>query len=560
MATSLKNTKITSTDALVLPSGTTAQRPGSPSAGMIRYNTDLGYTEVYRSNAWLPLTNKPKNNYAFVNSISTSKHLTWQKDSHRTHAFVDGIHSFIPKESGEIELLVVGGGGAGGNGDNGSGGGGGGGAGGLIHKENLLIEAGTEYAVVVGNSGDYPAFGVTGTIRQGKPSAFGRNIVRNGTFDSDSEWNKDAAWTIANGKATSDGTGTPDFLYQSGTTNQGSQYLVAFEITDYTSGSLEISFDTGAATFDSFNSTGIYSVVSTVTGNDLIYFRSNNFVGSIDNVVIIPVDGLTDFVAFGGGYGGISDANTGGSGGGNGRTYSGASGISGQGNTGGSGGTIASNGGAGGGGAGGAGQSNSGDATAGRNGGAGLSFDISGETKIYAAGGGGGPHGFAPKGAGGAKGAGIGSILSEGLRAELNTGHGGGGGGGNEGTSKVGGQGGSGVVFIKYEVDTPPPISIEFTEPGSHSWIAPSGVTKIEVLVVAGGGSGGGGIYNAGGGGAGGVINTFYPVTSGATYSVGVGSGGARTTTVGADGSNSSFDNFSCYRRWRRRSSPKQSK
>ena len=42
MAT-LKNTIIDDTGYIQLPVGTTAQRPVSPVAGMVRFNTTLGY-------------------------------------------------------------------------------------------------------------------------------------------------------------------------------------------------------------------------------------------------------------------------------------------------------------------------------------------------------------------------------------------------------------------------------------------------------------------------------------------------------------------------------------
>lgn len=42
----------TSTGALDIPVGTTAQRPGSPTSGMIRFNTDLQTTEMYDGTAW----------------------------------------------------------------------------------------------------------------------------------------------------------------------------------------------------------------------------------------------------------------------------------------------------------------------------------------------------------------------------------------------------------------------------------------------------------------------------------------------------------------------------
>lgn len=52
MAT-LKNTTINDTGFVTLPSGTTAQRPSSPTAGMVRFNTTLGYAEVYTGYYWV---------------------------------------------------------------------------------------------------------------------------------------------------------------------------------------------------------------------------------------------------------------------------------------------------------------------------------------------------------------------------------------------------------------------------------------------------------------------------------------------------------------------------
>lgn len=43
------------TDHIRLPQGTTAQRPGTPLAGMIRYNTDLTAFEGYNGTAWAPI-------------------------------------------------------------------------------------------------------------------------------------------------------------------------------------------------------------------------------------------------------------------------------------------------------------------------------------------------------------------------------------------------------------------------------------------------------------------------------------------------------------------------
>jgi hypothetical protein len=40
-----------------LPSGTTAQRPGSPNTGMVRYNTTLGCIESYVQGQWQVVAN-----------------------------------------------------------------------------------------------------------------------------------------------------------------------------------------------------------------------------------------------------------------------------------------------------------------------------------------------------------------------------------------------------------------------------------------------------------------------------------------------------------------------
>ena len=40
------------TDSITIPVGTTAQRPGSPSTGMMRYNTDLSGFEGYANSVW----------------------------------------------------------------------------------------------------------------------------------------------------------------------------------------------------------------------------------------------------------------------------------------------------------------------------------------------------------------------------------------------------------------------------------------------------------------------------------------------------------------------------
>lgn len=47
--------KDSDTGAIQLPVGTTAQRPASPSVGMVRYNTTTNHFEGYDGSAWVHL-------------------------------------------------------------------------------------------------------------------------------------------------------------------------------------------------------------------------------------------------------------------------------------------------------------------------------------------------------------------------------------------------------------------------------------------------------------------------------------------------------------------------
>jgi hypothetical protein len=84
------------------------------------------------------------------------------------------------------------------------------------------------------------------------------------------------------------------------------------------------------------------------------------------------------------------------------------------------------------------------------------------------------------------------------------------------------------------------PQSTSFTSDGTFA--VPSGVTAVDVLVVAGGGAGAGNTPNGGGGGAGGLIfQPNAPVTPGGTVAVTVGAGGPNNRGEGSTGSDSVF-------------------
>src|SRR6056300_179366 len=114
----------TSTGSFSFPVGTEAQRPGSPTEGMTRYNSETDKLEVYADGDWQRIDSSP---------------------------------------TYDATYLVVAGGGAGGTA------GGGGGAGGM-REGNLKLSKGTTYTVTIGAGG-------TGTSTWGQSGPAGSDSV-----------------------------------------------------------------------------------------------------------------------------------------------------------------------------------------------------------------------------------------------------------------------------------------------------------------------------------------------------------------------------------------------
>jgi hypothetical protein len=88
---------------------------------------------------------------------------------------------------------------------------------------------------------------------------------------------------------------------------------------------------------------------------------------------------------------------------------------------------------------------------------------------------------------------------------------------------------GTNTATRNYSITVKSPTITSYTSTGSGTFSVPSGVSALDVLVVAGGGSGG--TEHAGGGGAGGLIyRPAFPVTPGGSVSYTVGAGGPETT------------------------------
>ena len=147
------------TSALKIPVGTTGQRPGTPAAGQIRYNSELDQAEVYSGTEWKAVGGSPFD--ASGGTVTTV-------DGFKIHTFTTS-GTFTPSltKEGKIEYLVVG---AGGAGSTQSPQGGGGGGGGDVKTGFMNIAKGTSpITVTVGSAAS----------GNGTPSSFS-TIVANG--------------------------------------------------------------------------------------------------------------------------------------------------------------------------------------------------------------------------------------------------------------------------------------------------------------------------------------------------------------------------------------------
>jgi hypothetical protein len=120
---------------------------------------------------------------------------------------------------------------------------------------------------------------------------YGSEEITNGSFDTDTNWVKGTGWSIANGKASNDGSqsGTSE-IYQTGVVVIGKTYKLVYDIVNYTSGTVRIRCGN---TFDvTNNAIGTYTAFLTATSNGGVGIQASaDFIGSIDNVSVKEVTG-----------------------------------------------------------------------------------------------------------------------------------------------------------------------------------------------------------------------------------------------------------------------------
>ena len=312
----LINTIIDDTGSLDLPAGSTAQRPSSPVAGMVRYNTSISDTEYYDGTTWRPIADThPDATGGTIVDTSVSG------INYRVHIFTTvGNSTFTVSKTGEVEYLIVAGGGGGS--DTGSGGGG---AGGLLTGFTTVTPQAYTITVGGGGAGTNSYFsgtsGLTGG-RGGNSVALGFTAIGGGGGGGYRTAANEATMAGGSGgghRGTNGGVGGTGTPGQGN--NGGNSTLPNGEAASGGGGAGSVGGDARSG----FGGDGGAGVISSITGTARFYAGGGGGSGGYGNAVRSGIGGLG-----GGGNGGgvsrfIEDPfiqngfpNTGGGGGGQG--------------------------------------------------------------------------------------------------------------------------------------------------------------------------------------------------------------------------------------------------
>ena len=122
-----------------------------------------------------------------------------------------------------------------------------------------------------------------------KPAGgLGNELVTNGTFDTDSNWNKSATFSISNGKLHCLSDGSYQYANQANVFVVGRTYKLTFEIVDYTSGEIRVR-PSGQSPFQKASAKGVYTFYYTATNTTLVIERHSACDLYVDNVSVKEV-------------------------------------------------------------------------------------------------------------------------------------------------------------------------------------------------------------------------------------------------------------------------------
>lgn len=124
----------------------------------------------------------------------------------------------------------------------------------------------------------------------------GADLVTNGGFDADTDWNKGTGWSIAAGVAHCDGSQvTSSNFYQDIGIVIGRRYRVIFTISNYVAGQVRpLAGSQGIGTYRSANGTYTEDMVAKGTAPNFYFFADVDFEGDIDNVIVYPLQTIAN--------------------------------------------------------------------------------------------------------------------------------------------------------------------------------------------------------------------------------------------------------------------------
>jgi hypothetical protein len=117
---------------------------------------------------------------------------------------------------------------------------------------------------------------------------YGAELVTNGTFDSDSDWDKGTGWTISGGTANCNGT-NDTAIEQNISSSNTTLKRITFSVSNYVSGTLRVYSGSGADVFLNVTANGTYELESYLIANKIFIYSLSSFVGSVDNVSVKEV-------------------------------------------------------------------------------------------------------------------------------------------------------------------------------------------------------------------------------------------------------------------------------
>lgn len=143
----------------------------------------------------------------------------------------------------------------------------------------------------------WPLWEQSGSIARSYNTALaeGRNIVLNGTFDSDTIWGKGTGWSITAGVAHCDGSqsGATNLYFSNPPVRIGATYRCTYTVSNYSAGQVRFGLTGGSGWTPYVSANGVYSydIVHPALSPQYVFISGDaDFIGDIDDVSVTRLD------------------------------------------------------------------------------------------------------------------------------------------------------------------------------------------------------------------------------------------------------------------------------